>query len=72
MIANLISSAFTVFLPAWRAKLTAFLAISSPFSSNASANAILASSLILCAPAFFKIRPTGAIGNSLIITPPIK
>ena len=40
------------------------------FSSKDFAKASFASSLILCAPAFFMILPTGAIGNSAILSPP--
>ena len=50
----LMSSSVTVFLPACAAALIAFLA----------------SSLILSAPAAFKIRTTGATGISLTFSPP--
>lgn len=54
----------TVFLPECLANLTASDAISDPLSSKIFANASLASLLVLGAPAFFNILPTGAIGSS--------
>lgn len=59
----------TVFLPECLANLTASLAISKALSSKIFANVSLAPLLILGAPAFFIILPTGAIGNSKIKTP---
>ena len=67
---NLMSSTVTVFLPACAAALMTFLANSSAEASTASAKAFLASSLILSAPASFKIRTTGATGISLTFSPP--
>ena len=61
------SSALTVFLPACFARSIACDAISSPITSNYSANATTASSLTRAAPAFFIILEIGACGNSLML-----
>lgn len=67
--ADLTSLFITVFLPECLAKLTASEAIFNPISSKIFVKAILASLLILVAPAFFIILPAGATGNSKNNTP---
>lgn len=59
----------TVFLPECLANLTASVAISKPLSSKIFVKTSLAPLLILGAPAFLIILPTGAIGNSNINIP---
>lgn len=64
LAASLISSAFTVFLPACLASLTALAAISVPYSSRTSARAFAADALTRSAFAFcLIIRSTGASGS---------